>query len=133
MADIVYVSKRLVLWAEWRARKSDNGIGYPRRSAFVKTVSGGQWTLDIDSHCIDVDKCVCALEADYRAVIMECYTAVGTKEAKSRRLQISVKTFDNRLVKAHHEILGLLNDLAAGIPLPTYVQTSVIKKIKNKA
>jgi len=119
-----YVITRLSLWAEWRIRRKDGGLGYPRKSAFVRETSSGFWTPDMDSGCMDVDVAVCGLLPERRDVIMQCYTQLGTKSTKASRCGCCVRTYDARLEMAHKDVLGFLNDLAAGIEVKPYVQTS---------
>ena len=115
-----YVVSVLLLWSQWRVRRHDNGSGYPTKSAFVKEVGSGFWTPDLDSQCINVDKAVCALIPERREVLIKHYTEVGTKEFKARRCGVCLRTYDARLAMAHHDMLGLLNDISAGVKLPVH-------------
>lgn len=118
-----FVHERLILWANWRMRRGDGGLGYPKHAAFAKqNMGGGFWTPEMDSVCLDVDKAVCALELQQKEVVVACYCLAGTKEGKAKQLGCCVRTYDNRLSEAHRKVLSYLNDLAAGIRLP--VQTS---------
>lgn len=121
-----YVATRLTLWADWRARRDDGGIGYPRKSAFVGTGGGGFWSPEMDAGCLEVDKAVCNLLPERKDVVMQCYTQTGTKEQKARRCGVCVRTYDARLEMAHKDMLGLLNDIAAGcfVDQSMVVQTS---------
>lgn len=111
------------MWSVWRLRREDGGLGWPKHVAFFKqNMGGGFWTPEMDSACLDVDKAVCALNDELKEAVIICYCGIGTKEDKSRRLGCCVRTYDNRLKAGEKEILGLLNDLAAGIPMR--VQTS---------
>ena len=113
-----FVFKKLQVWAEWRIRKVDGGLGYPKKSAFEKVgLIDSFWTPELDTELIDVDKAVCLLIPERRDVVMQSYTQGGTKEQKARRCGISVRTYDLRLDMAHKDVLGLLNDLAAGVKL----------------
>lgn len=114
-----YVMNRLHQWADWRARRLDGGLGYPKKSAFVINPGGGFWTPEMDSQCIEVDQAICVLEPERKDVIMKCYTQTGTKEQKAKRCGCCIRTYDLRLEMAHRELLGYLNDIACGIPLPT--------------
>jgi len=115
---------QIILWANWRIRRGDGGLGYPKHAAFAKqSVGGGFWTPEMDSVCHDVDKAVCALKDEIKDVLVACYCLAGTKEGKCRQLGCCVRTYDNRLNEAHRQMRRLLLDIAAGIPLP--VQTSV--------
>ncbi len=125
-----YVTNRLVQWANWRARRLDGGTGYPKKSAFVKeTASSGYWTPELDGQCLEMDRVVCVLPAERRDVLMKCYTETGTKDQKAKRCGCCIRTYDSRLEIAHRDVLGYLNDLAAGIALPVVkVQTSAPDK-----
>lgn len=114
-----YVTSRLVQWANWRARRLDGGTGYPKKSAFViNQASSGFWSPEMDGQCFDVDAVVCALLPERKEVLMKCYTETGTKEQKAKRCGCCVRTYDTRIEMAHRDVLGYLNDLAAGVPLP---------------
>jgi DNA-directed RNA polymerase specialized sigma24 family protein len=116
-----YVMSRLCLWAEWRLRRDDGGLGYPRHSAFAKSPGAGFWSPEMDSAACEMDQCVCALERDLHQAVMEEYTRTGTQEQKAKRCGCCLATFKNRINKAHSELLGLMNDQAAGLPLPVHV------------
>jgi DNA-directed RNA polymerase specialized sigma24 family protein len=116
-----YVMSRLCLWAEWRLRRDDGGLGYPRHSAFAKSPGAGFWSPEMDSAACEMDQCVCALERDLHQAVMEEYTRTGTQEQKAKRCGCTAKTFCARLERAYRELLGLMNDQAAGLPLPVHV------------
>ena len=118
MALDTYVTNRLIQWANWRLRKLDGGLGYPKKSAFVINPGGGEWCPEMDARCVEVDKAICVLLPERKDVLMQCYTTIGTKEQKAKRCGISIRTYDARLDMAHHELLGYLNDLACGVALP---------------
>lgn len=118
MALDTYVTSRLIQWADWRARRLDGGRGYPKKCAFVINPGGGHWSPEMDSNCYEVDQVVVALIQDRKDALMKCYTETGTKEQKAKRCGCSVRTYDLRLEMAHRDVLGYLNDVAAGIPLP---------------
>lgn len=115
-----YVLTQLDLWAAWKARRADNGLGFPKKCNFTREVSGGFWTPDMDNACINVDKAVCALLPERRDAIMKSYTVRATIEQKARMCGVTPKTYNLRLGFAFRDILGFLNDLACGIPLPSH-------------
>jgi len=110
-----YVLNRLNLWASWRAKRFDNGLGYPKKTTFAREISSGFWTPEMDFSCVEIDKCVCYLIPERKLVVMKMFTATGTKEQKAKSCGISIRTYDLRLEMAFNDILGLLNDSAAGI------------------
>ncbi|MDP3088851.1 MAG: hypothetical protein Q8M99_11780 [Methylotenera sp.] len=114
-----YVVNRLVQWANWRARKLDGGIGWMNKVSFLSIPGGGNLIApDIDSQCYEIDRVVCALIPERRVVVMQVYTGKGTKEQKAKECGCCVRTYDARLDMAHRDILGYLNDIAAGVALP---------------
>lgn len=115
-----YVVYRLNQWADWRARRLDGGLGYPKKSAFVINPAGGEWSPEMDSAAWEVEQCVIALRNELKDAVMKRYTETGTKEQKAKRCGCCVRTYDNRVDTAHREVLGFLNDLAAGVELPIF-------------
>lgn len=120
MFDNSYVNSRLEAWAAWRAKREDSGLGYPKQSAFMRLLpSGGSfWTPEMTSAAEEIDKCVVALIPERRLVIMLAYTRNATIQQKAKLCGCCEKTYYNRLAQAQRDILGYLNDLAAGVPLP---------------
>lgn len=118
---IVYVNTRLNQWAEWVAKRND-GLGYPRAVAFSRMAHSGSFGPSSPDMCEDaweVEQCVTHLEKSLRAAVIEFYLRPGTCEQKAKALMCCKKTMYSRIDRAHNEILGLLNDLAAGISLPS--------------
>lgn len=113
-----FVQSRLRIWAEWRERRDSGGLGYPTKSVFVREPGSTYWTEDINSACIEMDKCVSALPERLKLPIMLEYTRIGTQQQKANRCGCCLRTYINRLDDAYRKLLGLLNDSAAGIPLP---------------
>ncbi len=113
-----YVESRLNLWAEWRHRRLTDALGYPRRAAFVREPGSGYWTPEMESASYEMDKCVVALIDERKLAVLECYATTGTREQKAKRLGCCLRTYEYRLEAAKIDLLGYLNDLAAGVPLP---------------
>ncbi len=126
-----FVLTQLEMWASWKARKFDNGQGYPKKSAFINEPSGGFWTPEMDSQCVDVDKAVCALLPERREAIIKQYTVTATKEQKAKMCGCSINTYKMRLSMAYRDILGFLNDLACGIPLQNNAIVEANENILN--
>jgi hypothetical protein len=128
---IIYIDKRLQQWAIWRisgkvlpviARSSWQALsGQSEARAMVPTN---------DIECKDIDTCVCALEPDLKLTVLEAYTRVGTVETAAKRCGITPRTLFRRLDKAHYQILGWLNDLAAGIPVPAWTMSDGAKPVE---
>jgi len=117
-----YVVSRLNMWALWRLRRDDGGLGYPRKSAFTTEPGGSFWTPEMDSASTEMDACVCALRDQLKQVIMLEFTRAGTQEQKAKLCSCHVNTYKNRLNAAYNELLGYLNDQAAGVALPVNIK-----------
>jgi len=125
-----FVVAKLCHWANWRAKKEQNGLGFPSKSSFAKSAGSTFWTPEMNSAAYEIDRCVSALTSDYREVIIRNYTESGTQEQKADRCRCHVRTYQNRLGMAHNYILGYLNDLAAGIDIPVHYELQNVKKIE---
>jgi DNA-directed RNA polymerase specialized sigma24 family protein len=117
-----FVMDRLRVWAIWRIRRDEGGLGYPRKSAFAKTEGSSFWTPEMDSASVEMDQCVCALPPALRQVVMLEYTRTGTQQQKANECGCCLRTYTNRLGAAYQALLGLMNDQAAGIKLPVHIE-----------
>lgn len=123
---IPYINDRMNRWAEWRLRgRFHNGLGYPAVSISVRLEPGGApvRSPDFDDECFDVESAFCALQvvnADLAAVLFlfHCRAMNLTVAQMARDASCSRDTFYARVQRGHQAILGYLNDIAAGVPLP---------------
>lgn len=120
---ILYVNDRLVRWGEWVVRGRNEGRnGFPGQAAFVRlaglTGERSAWSPMLDVEAEEVDQCIRRLTAERRALVIEYYSRTVTSVQLAKRLGCCEKTLFNRLTIIQNEILGMLNDLAAGIELP---------------
>ena len=67
---------------------------------------------------LETDRAVDALVFELRAAVHEVYLKGGTMEQHARALGCHRDTVYDRLARANCKLLGYLNDMAAGIPLP---------------
>lgn len=141
-----YVMDRLARWAVWCIWRENllTSNPKPRRpvSWWGKIMDARVKTPDtpapkaMRSCPVDVleaeetDRCVKALaELDrprsvkYARVIVLCYLTRMSKHEKAAAMEPPgcVKTYYNRLSRAHDELLGLMNDAGAGLELPHFV------------
>lgn len=110
---IVYINDRLNQWADWRLRRDDNGIGYPRQCPYTRMATnsgGGFYSPEINEAAIEIDQAVCALRDDLRLVVMVMYTHTSTTEQKAKDCGVSVRTFWRVLHQAHVRVMEWLND-----------------------
>lgn len=80
------------------------------------SVNRGECPVDIEE-ARETQACVVALPEHLRRTMVEEYLVRGTQEQKADALGIEPKAFRARRDRAHHELLGLFNDAAAGLPL----------------
>lgn len=100
-----YTDERLKLWASWRARREDGGLGYPKKCAFVTIPGGGSfWTPALDSQCYVIDGVVCGLIDERKSVLVAYYTDSGTNEQKAARCGCSLRTFYTRVELAQNDV-----------------------------
>lgn len=122
---IIYVDKRLQLWARWRSQgRVLPMIARPSWHNLVPVGTEGKPAEAFvplnDVECKDVDTCVCALRPDLAEAVIAAYCRIGTVETAARAVGVSKATLFRKLDLAHYQILGWLNDLAAGIPVPAW-------------
>lgn len=116
--ELNYIQVRLLSWADWRVRRDNGGLGFPKKSAFVKQSSGSFWTPEMDSQCYEIDENVSLLINERKQVILAFYTQTGTHEQKADRCGLSISTFYRRIQDAEDELSKILR---------TKVQTSAYK------
>lgn len=92
----------------------------------------GFWSPEMDSAAYEVEQCVLALIPERKAVVMQEFTKVGTREQKAKACGCAVNTYKSRLDFAYQDILGLLNDLAAGIAINRAPSEAAQQLIANK-
>jgi DNA-directed RNA polymerase specialized sigma24 family protein len=124
---IVYINDQLNRWAEW-LRTGNTRLGYPTRSAFVAAMGGGggQPMTMPDDQAMAINRAVAALEPTQRAVV-ECYyrsMRSCTVAEMGKHLGVTERTVFNRLDRAHNAIMGHLQDIEAGLPVPPYVAST---------
>jgi hypothetical protein len=122
-----YIAFRINQWANWRARRDDNGNGWPSKLPGYDgmPIGTGQknFSPDVPEECMQIESCMIALRVvnkELYDVLILAYTKhMMTAEQKSIKMGYGTsRTFYNRIGTAHNLMLGFLNDLAAGIPLP---------------
>lgn len=127
---IIYVNKRYQNWAEWCLRGRSAGLGYPRRSNFMRLTppSDPKTVPVIDEDAWEVEQVVQRLETDEQHLVRMFYlrTAVPVTQI-ARDLHCTEKTVYNKLERVHQKTLGYLNDLAAGVALPPVGQVRIRK------
>jgi hypothetical protein len=124
-----YVISRLNAWAEWSIRRQDSGLGYPKSVSFTNQMPKGGFgaiTPDIAEECFEVERCVMALayvNRDLYTVIDLSYRRTLTCDQRCKEAGCVKSTFYLKLGRAHQMVLGYLNDIAAGMEIPSASNT----------
>ena len=116
---IVHVDVLLCAWGRWALRNHARAIGYPPISPMFQDkwpskVFDSRVPFGVDEYVAETDLAVQRLPADLRLVAVEYYQIRGKSEDVARRLSMSKATLFRRIDKMHCDILGHLNDIAAG-------------------
>ncbi len=104
-------------WAEWSAKREDNGLGFgcsrfnrlmaagnlPPRTKFLAILPYG---VDGDGLASVMDQAICRLNPNRKLAIMTEYRRVGTQEAKARALGICRAAYESRLKWARKNLLA---------------------------
>lgn len=124
-----YVASQLKIWADWRIRREQGGTGFPRKVSFLKVApqASGYWTPEMDSQAYQMDQCVMALDEILYKAVVASYIHTTTLEQKCNFCDCKERTYRYRLADAHQKLLGLMNDLAAGIPIKTIPKPKHLK------
>lgn len=118
---IPYVDTELSIWGKWVIAKSSKGIGYSPVCPMFKDSrhSGGYGSnpplgAGIGDNILDTDAAVQRLGHDLRRLCVEYYVVGGKGVEVARRLGIARQRLYERVHALHQELLGHLNDVAAG-------------------
>ena len=137
-----YIDKRLSDWSEWLTWGA--GVGPQRVVSWYEKVvmapnvqgrGGDSQPCPVnESDAYQMHLAIAALSEHLRHTIWECYRWSGTAEMKARRLRISRDQYYARLALSKHKLLGYLNDIEAGLPLPAPepCHKNVKRRVNNK-
>lgn len=104
-------------WAEWSAKREDNGLGFgcsrfnrlmaagnlPPRTEFLAILPYG---VDGDGLASVMDQAICRLNPNRKLAIMTEYRRIGTYEAKADALGISLSAYRDRLFWARQNLMA---------------------------
>lgn len=120
-----YVIARLNRWGHWHRQQKKLGLGpKPARSWWypivirpnVKPQRDWDKIETDDNECFETDKAVDALSVELRETIREHFVKGGTVDQQRRALHLkSNQTIYDRLNRAYPLLLGMFNDIAAGL------------------
>lgn len=134
---LTYIDQQLDEWARWRlqARMTGTSVSpYPAYRQMERNYSAGSidpgpprsFVPVNELHCLATDRALGALSVTSPIVhdaTVRYYLRIGPVEYVWRDLGCSKMTLYRRLDEAHRLILGWLNDLAAGVPIPHALQS----------
>lgn len=121
---IEYIHTQLSIWGKWRIRQESKGIGYPTFSPMFRDMPRGDGfgsatpagvAIDSAEYARDTDEAVSRLRPDHRTLCFEMYVVQGTCVEVAARLCMPKKRLYETLHAVQQEVMGHLNDIAAGI------------------
>lgn len=124
---IDYIHVQLAIWGKAHGSDSRRGLGWPSVSPMFRDVKhGGVYgstppigvSMTDRENIADTAAAVARLEAGKRQMVVEYYVVGGTGEEVAARLGMAKRTLYDRMHSLHQELLGLLNDVVAGVPSP---------------
>lgn len=123
---IPYINDRMNRWADWRMRgRFHSGLGYPSAAAFLRLAPSeyGSRVPVLDEECFEVENAFIALLCENQCLaevlfLFHCRGSGMTVAQMARECRCCRDTFYSRVTRGHQAIMGYLNDLAAGMPLP---------------
>lgn len=126
---IQYINTRLNIWAEWHRKRQDSGGGFPKECCYTRLQARGAdgFQLTLDEKAWEMHRAVHSLDEILRQAIFAFYTGKGTIDQRARDCDCSFKTLYRRIDQAHVQLLGWLNDEAAGVQHPAYANTACIR------
>lgn len=103
-------------WAEWSAKREDNGLGFgcsrfnrlmaagnlPPKKDFVAILPYG---VDGDGIASVMDRAICRLNPNRKEAIMAEYRRIGTQEAKAAAVGLKVDAYKDRLKWARRNLM----------------------------
>ena len=111
---IEYIGNRLVQWALWCEQRASGGLGYPRQAAFTRLARSGGERFDVafvvSEEAWEIERAVCALSAELRAVAMAVYRVQGTTDQACELLGVSRATLYRRIGALHLAVMERLMD-----------------------
>lgn len=114
---IIYVNDRLNRWAEWVLRgKRVVGLDYPSQCSYTR-MSGCNdrvFSPEFDEESYETESAIQRLDEPLKRIVMVFYLETSTIEQKAKALHCCRDTVYSRLERAHHALLGIMNDIAAG-------------------
>ena len=124
---IDFVHRKLMVWAAWNSKKLSGALGYPKECNYTKLVHShgvvASFTPDMNDDAQKMEACIVALRAtepNLAEVITLRYMYQTMSDVQiGKRVGCSNKTAKAWVGVAHQRLLGFLNDLEAGITLPT--------------
>lgn len=121
---IDYIHAQISIWAKWSVSRSSKGLGFSPISPMFK---GGRFgggygsqppagvTFGSTSDISDMDNAIARLDSDKRAFVVDFYIIGGRSVDIADRRGVTKKRLYEQLATLHHEVLGHLNDVAAGL------------------
>ena len=125
---IDYIHVQLTLWAAAQRQDARKGLGYASVCPMFRDVKhGGVYgsappvgvmTITAKENVADTAAAVARLDAPARQLVAEYYLVGGTGDEIAARLGLARRTLYDRLHMLHQALLGLIQDVIAGVGAP---------------
>lgn len=116
---VPYIEVQLAAWGRWAVRMAARSVGYPTVSPMFRDIPSGDGfgsspPFGIDEYVHDTDAAVQRLDHDMRSLCVEVYQVGGSQREIAQRLHTSQSRISGLVGRLHQQVLGHLNDIAAG-------------------
>lgn len=114
---IVYIDVLLHKWGRVAERGMVSGLGFPKSAAFTRLTPSATFVEPEISDMWDVDKCVEHLDPQQHRLVHLHYVQAKPMARVARELDCHRDTCYARLHTIHVDIMNMLHDMSAGVPL----------------
>jgi transposase InsO family protein len=117
---IQYIDVQLSIWGKWAVAQAQRSVGYPSICPMFRDmkhggVYGSTVPRGVSEYVCDTDAAVKRLQPDLQALAVEVYQRGGKMVEIARRIDVPIRSFYAKLDTLHREVMGHLNDIAAGV------------------
>ena len=133
MNMVPYINARLIGWADWVIKgKRVSGLSYPSQVSYARLAGGSSSNgAEFDESAWEVEQAVNALRSDLKVLVHDFYLRTTTVELLSRRMGCHRYTVYYNIHLAQVEVMGSLNDIAAGCFKPVDSSDKVVQHRVN--
>lgn len=117
---IQYIAERLNKWGAWCRRVEDGGLGFGNsvlaRYGEAGAGGGGGLMGVVDADMLELDHIVVCLPDALKMAVNECHRKPGTREQHAAACGCAVRTYFERVHKAHQLVMEALQVGISEVP-----------------